>query len=169
MDDMDRAVLEVHGEWPQLAGSRCDAVIAEQYWHDGELSEPANVIWLRADSAWHRLVIDCGVVFWRSADVGPEAYGMSGLGGAVRLEDVGRELDLAGEIIDGITGVAVPGGADVWIGFRSGRRITFRNRDDHTTYQTGWTRREGCSRRLGERVEDVSRWLSLDHEGKRLA
>jgi len=128
------AKLEVHGAWPCLDGKVCEALIAEQFWHDGALRQPANVVWLRASSAWHRLAIDCGVVFWRRDDTGPEPYAMGELGGEVRLEDLARGLGLHGEVIDEIAGAQAPDGADLWIRFRSGRQVTFRDRADHTTY-----------------------------------
>jgi hypothetical protein len=134
---MESGDLEVHGEWPHRRGQTCDACIAEEYWHEGTLDVPANVVWLRTGVTWHRLAIDCGVVFWRTADAGPKAYEMPELCGEVRLRDIGRELGLTGETIDEIAGAPAVGGADVWIGFRSGLRVTFRDRDDHTTYFTG--------------------------------
>jgi len=135
--EMEPSGLEVHGEWPRLRGLSCDACIAEEYWHESQLDQPANVVWLRTGGTWHRLAIDFGVVFWRSADAGPEAYEMPDLRGEVRLRDIGRELGVSGETIDEVGGTPALGGADVWVHFRSGLRVTFRNRDDHTTYFTG--------------------------------
>ncbi|MEZ6037512.1 MAG: hypothetical protein R3F29_08530 [Planctomycetota bacterium] len=133
-DQMGPGQLEVHGKWPELRGQHCDACIAEEYWFEGTLEVPANVVWLRAGATWHRLVIDCGIVFWSTRVAGPEAYEMPELRAEVRLRDLGRELAMAGETIEEIAGAPASGGVDVWIVFRSGRRVTFRDRDDHTTW-----------------------------------
>jgi hypothetical protein len=134
---MDASDLEVHGEWPRLRGQVCDALIADQYWHEGKLCEPANVVWLQVGPIWHRLVIDCGVVFWRRSDAGPAPYEMPELGAEVRLKDIGHETGLIGGLIDDVVGIAIPGGAEVRIALRSGPTLTFRNLDDHTVYYTG--------------------------------
>jgi hypothetical protein len=53
------------GRAPQLAGQLCEAFICQGFAHDGELVENANVVYLCFAGAWHKLVIDCGVIFWR--------------------------------------------------------------------------------------------------------
>ena len=134
---MDSRDLQVMGEWTQLAGSRCDSLLVEQYWHEGRLCEPANVVWLHVGATWHRLTIDCGVVFWRKSDAGPAPHEMPELDAEVRLKDIGHETGLIGGLIDGVVGSAIPGGAEVSIVLRSGQTLTFRNLDDHTAYYTG--------------------------------
>lgn len=134
---MDSRDLDVDGEWPRLDGRACECLVAEEYWHQGQLDEPANVVWLRSGGTWHRLTIDCGIVFWRAADHGPSACSMSELGAEVRLRDLGRELSLIGKAIAKIGGNAIPRGAEVWVQFQAGPRITFRNLDDRTIYYTG--------------------------------
>ena len=134
---MDSSELAVQGEWPRLQGHACDALVVEEYWHEGLLDAPANVVWLRSGPNWHRLVIDCGVVFWRRSGPGPTAYSMPELQADVRLKDIGDELGLLGKPIDDVGGVPIPGGAEVWIQLQAGPRITFRNLNDRTIYYTG--------------------------------
>ena len=131
---MDSPDLEVIGEWPRLAGSRCDSILVEQYWHEGKLCEPANVVWLHVGATWHRLTIDGGVVFWRKSDAGPAPYKMPELDAEVRLKDIGQETGMLGGLIDDVVGSAIPGGAEVSIVVTSGPRLTFRNLDDRTVY-----------------------------------
>jgi len=50
--------------------------------------------------------------------------------------DLGRELGVVGEIIDGIAGIPLDGGAEVRMSLRSGKHVTVRDLDDHTDYYT---------------------------------
>lgn len=134
---MDPSGVETIGEQPRLAGCVLDALVVEEYWHAGALDIPANVIWLRVDAKWHRLCIDCGVVFWRRDDLGPKPYDKPDSYGSVRLTDLGQSLGLAGEAIASIEARSIHPRVEVIVRFASGKVIGFRDADDRTTYYTG--------------------------------
>jgi hypothetical protein len=62
-------MLEFQSEAPDLVGSRCAGVLAQEFWYEGERVSPANVLFLGVESpkgpVWHRIVLDSGLVFWR--------------------------------------------------------------------------------------------------------
>jgi hypothetical protein len=126
--------LEVNGEPPKLSGRICEKLVAEEYWHKGALDIPANVVWLRFDGAWYRLYFDCGIVFWRTSEDGPKSYTMPEIDAEVRIANIGEALGLSGDVVLDYQARAIPGGSEVELRFRSGKRAVFQNVDDRTTY-----------------------------------
>jgi hypothetical protein len=126
------AELTVHGTPPQLASLSCDELLCEQYWYRGELEEPANVIYLRFASQWHRLAFDNGIVFWRTQSERPAPYTMPDLEAETKLDNLGARLRLAGRILDAYRSRAVPGRCEVEFLIERGVKVLFRNIGDHT-------------------------------------
>ncbi len=59
---------------PDLIGRVCTRLVCQQYWHEGELAEEANVTFLQVDAEqWHRFLIDWGEPFWKVVD-GPDKW-----------------------------------------------------------------------------------------------
>jgi len=134
---MDSSDFDVNGTQPSLIGSSCSDLIVEEYWHKGELDNPANVIWLHVDSNWHRLTLDCGVVFWRSnVGYGPKAYEMPELESQVRLTSLGQTLEVAGRVIANVSTRSVEDGLEVALQWDSGDRLVFCHFNDKTSYYT---------------------------------
>jgi hypothetical protein len=126
------AELEVHGTPPELASLACDELLCEQYWHEGSLEEPANVIFLRFASDWHRLCFDHGIVFWRTQSERPAPYAMPSLESETRIDDLGARLGVAGRVLNSYEARAVPGGSEIEFRFAGGVNVLFRNVGDHT-------------------------------------
>ena len=122
------------GEAPDLNGQVCESLLAEEYWYEGELSSPANVVWIRISNAWHRLAIDNGVIFWRRSADSPKEYTMPELNAEVRIADIGKALRLTGELMVGYNARRISGGSEIEFGFGTGKRLLFRNVDDQTDY-----------------------------------
>src|ERR1700730_14892436 len=62
-------MLDFHDPIPEIAHQACRALIAQEYWHHGELVCGANVLFLRLDDdMWHRFFSDAGVVFWKTVE-----------------------------------------------------------------------------------------------------
>ena len=59
------------GKQPNLVGQPFEEFIAQEYWHENQLAEEANVIWIKQKGLWHHLCFDEDIVFWRSVDKGP--------------------------------------------------------------------------------------------------
>ena len=124
--------LEVHGTAPELASLRCDELLCEQYWHRGTLEDPANVVYLRFGSRWHRLTFDHGIVFWRTPSKRPAPYTMPELEAEAKIDNLGTRLGVAGRVLDSYEARAVPGGSEVEFRFEGGVQVLFRNVADHT-------------------------------------
>ena len=125
--------LEVIGATPHLESLRCDELLCEQYWHKGQLEEPANVIYLRCGDEWHRLCIDYGTIFWRTQKERPTPYLMPVWQGESRLDDLGVRIGIANHVIVSFEQAAIEGGAEVVLQFDNGQVLTLRNINDHTT------------------------------------
>ena len=126
---------EIHGEIPDLADKTCDQLLVEQYWNNGTLSEPANVIYFRCGSIWHRLTFDHGIIFWREQTAEPIPYAMDELNSETRISDLGQQLQLQGHRFTSCHARAVQGGSEVTFEFNNGRVLTFQNISDHTTWR----------------------------------
>lgn len=128
--------FEVQGQWPSINGEIVDALLCQEYYYEGALAEPANVIYFKVGSVWHRLTLDCGVIFWRREEVGPEAYAAPEINAEYKIIDLGTRLGIVGSVIITLEPSPVPGGVGVSVLFSNGRRTFFKNQDDVTTYET---------------------------------
>jgi len=126
--------VETYGEPPNLVGLICEALLAEQYWHRGELSDSANVVWLRFKDSWYRLFFEFSAVNWRASDKGPEAYEMPELEAEVRIVDLADQFGLVGDALSSYEAAPIEGGSEVRFEFRSGKSIAFRSVNDATSY-----------------------------------
>jgi hypothetical protein len=127
---------DIHGNAPVLEDVICDAILCEQYWYKGQLTEPANVVHLFVAGQWHRLAIDMGIMFWRVSSAAPEPYQMGDIEAEVRLDDLGDRLDFAGLKLESYIPSVIPGGSQVRFNFKGGRSVTFKNVDDRTVIVT---------------------------------
>ena len=126
--------LEVNGEPPALVGVPCDELLVQQYWHRRELVEPANVIYLQFDGQWHRLYIDCGIVFWRTKESPPAEVPEGKEGFAYPLVDLGQQVGVRGVVLDRLNAEPIEGGVEVRLAFSNGVKVVFCNIADTTTY-----------------------------------
>jgi hypothetical protein len=131
--DRDRQI-EVHGIQPNIEGLVCEQLMAEEYWHDGNLVSSANVVYILVSSCWHRLTIDRGELFWRSSQPTPEPYQMSKLKSEVRIIDLGILYGVKQLVLDRIDSKTIDDGAAVIFVFRGGRTVRFSNVDDSTSH-----------------------------------
>jgi hypothetical protein len=129
--------VDIVGTEPPIAGKVCDALLCQEFWHDGVLEEPANVTFLQFSGEWHRLYFDSGIVFWRDAPNAPETHGEPELKAEYRVVDVGRRYGLVGRELKGVRYRALPEhGSEVTLEFEGGTRLVFRNEHDITGYET---------------------------------
>ena len=128
--------LQVSGEPPDLHQVRCDALLCEQYWYEGKLHTPANVIYIQVGDIWHRLTFDSSIIFWRTQAERPEHYLMPEIEAEAKLDDVGTRLDLAGRVLESYEMSLIPGGSQVRFMFEGGRQVTFQDINDNTVIAT---------------------------------
>ena len=151
---------EIVGSAPVLVNVKCRALLCEQYWHQGELHEPANVIHLNFEDQWHRLTFDFGTIYWSRQAEAPKPYVMSELDAEVRIDDVGERLGLQGLELESYAATKIPGGTEVQFNFAAGRRVTFANVNDSTSIAS-------CrAHDLGQTVADRTVTIVLSYENK---
>jgi len=126
--------LDVNGDAPQLAGLRCDAILCVEYWHGGQLVEPANTVYLCFGGVWHRLYFDYGIIFWRPDERGPGSYEAPELDSSYPVVDVAAERNLLGLRLSRYEMVPIDGGSRVTFAFEGGHRLAFSSIDDVTSY-----------------------------------
>lgn len=66
----DERMLEFNGSQPYLSGVVIQSLLCQEYWYNGHLEEPANIVFLQVNDFWYRLYFDYGTIFWR--DDGPD-------------------------------------------------------------------------------------------------
>jgi hypothetical protein len=115
--------VTVIGETPSIVGSPCEELLAQEYWHKGELVEPANVIYPRFGGAWHRLCLDSPVVFWRRIPAPDPPTGEEG--SAYPLVDLGKRCGVRGIVLDRLEVTSIEGGSEVRFGFRNYAELLF--------------------------------------------
>jgi hypothetical protein len=130
--------LEIDGDPPALAGQRCDALLVQQYWHKGELYEPANVIYMQFAGNWHRLFFDRGIIFWRTCESRPERNADIQDEFSYPLIDLGTQLGLTGVMLERCEAESIQRGSQVRMTFSNGVRVVFEDVDDTTLYRAAW-------------------------------
>jgi len=126
--------VDINGDQPDIIGQVCEALVAIEYSHAGVVVEPANVIFLRFASRWHRLYFDFGIVFWRSSDDGPATFEAEELDASFRAEDIGTRFGLVGRRLEAVRYDTLDDGSRVTLRFDDSRQIRFDCRSDVTTY-----------------------------------
>ena len=122
-------MLEFNAPLPRLAGARCSALLAQEFWHAGERVSPANALFLAVEGgAWHRIAIDCGIVFWRIETEpslpGPEMD--SDQYGQHPLVDIGAQYGLVGRQIQDVWAAQQREGDELLIQFENGPVVVLR-------------------------------------------
>ncbi len=69
--------LDIVGVPPHILGRRCQALLCQQYWYQGKLTEAALSVFLKFENQWHRLFLDFNAVFWRPQEEEPESWSIS--------------------------------------------------------------------------------------------
>ena len=125
--------MSVNSEPPALVGLTCDELLVGEYWHKGELVEPANVIYLRFGGRWHRMYFDCAIVFWGLTTL-PQAVQHGEDDFAYPLVDMGQRFGVRGIVLDGLVTAPIPSGSEVRFEFRNGVDVVFSSVSDTVTY-----------------------------------
>jgi hypothetical protein len=124
--------LAVHETLPAVAGKTCAAMLALAYYYRGMPVADDIVLVLRLDdSAWHRIFIDAGVVFWQvmdALDSGGE-YDRH----HYALTDLGTAHGLVGKRLTDVRTVDLQGGGEVQLVFEGAATVILRNVDGAST------------------------------------
>jgi hypothetical protein len=114
-----------------IAGHKCEAFLYQEYWHDGQLVNEANVLFLKTDSnLWQRICFDCGVLFWREEKeaTSPPSQGRHDY----PLIDLGLKYNLNGRRIEKLWQSLVPMQGEFGLSFEGGTQIILRNSNDRS-------------------------------------
>ena len=131
--------LEINGKFPHIEQKDLSKLICEQFWYDGELKDPANVVHLCVDNHWFRLYFDCGIIFWRDQSAAPEPYSYLDKSAAkveTRLQNLLNEIGVESCLIVCVEAREISGGSMVKIALSSGAVIEFKNVADVSSYST---------------------------------
>jgi hypothetical protein len=127
--------MEVVGRVPELAGLLCEAFICEGFVHDGELVASAHVVYLCFAGAWHKLVIDCGVIIWRPSPGQPSPSAIASEGWEYPHIDVGAIANVIGHRLKEYRMQTATAGGKVTFFFDNERIITIDNKDDTSSFR----------------------------------
>ena len=118
-----------------IAGHKCEAFLCQQYWHEGQLVEEANVLFLKTDSnLWQRICFDSGVLFWREEKEAssPPSQGPHGY----PLVDLAAKYNLGGRRIERVWQSLVPMQGELGLSFEGDTQIILRNSNDRSILET---------------------------------
>ena len=126
-------MIEVDGVQPDLAGTRCEELLCQQYWHEGELRDEADIVFLKIAGTWHQLYFDSGVVHWRRQEETPqyEPVGKDAVF-SYPLVDLGSNFGVRDRLIDDCQIRETADGETVTLIFQQGATLSFINRGDST-------------------------------------
>jgi len=127
--------MEIVGSPPELAGLQCEALICEAFIHKGGLRATANTVHLCFAGIWYRLIIDCGVIFWRQSMGAPKPWAIDDLGFQYPHADVGKVAGVIGRRLRHYRMDSTLSGVAVTFSFDNGREIVIDNADDQTTFR----------------------------------
>jgi hypothetical protein len=126
-------MLEFHHPTPDITGAKCSALLAQQFWHQGELVSAINVLFIGlADGSWQRVALDAGLVFWHVEEIPsfPNASQDSEQYGQHPLVDLGARYSLIGRMIESVTTASVAAGDELRIRFTGDTSVILRDRPD---------------------------------------
>lgn len=126
--------VEINGQPPELRGQVCGAFLCEQFRHEGELVNVANVVYILFAQQWHQLTIDCGIVYWRLKDEAPEPWAIPEEGSEFPLFDLSIKAGVIGVRLTRYLMEPTAGGSRVTFEFENGRSVVLDNHADRTTY-----------------------------------
>lgn len=115
----------------------CEAFICEGFVSKGQLLANANVVYLCFDGVWHKLVIDCGVIFWRPIPDAPNPWTIESEGSEYPHVDVGAIAGVVGHRLGEYRMETIPAGGSVTFYFENDRTITIDNENDASSFRIG--------------------------------
>jgi hypothetical protein len=127
--------MEIVGRAPDLVGLLCDAFICEGFVHNGKLVANANVVHLCFAGVWHKLTIDCGVIFWRRSEKKPVPWSILSEGWECPHVDVGAIAGIVGHRLEDYRMATTNAGGQVIFLFDNGRKIAINNENDRSSFQ----------------------------------
>jgi hypothetical protein len=129
--------MELVGQPPELTGLLCEAFICEGFVSEGKLIANASVVYLRFGGAWHKLVIDCGVILWRPFPGEPSPWKIASEGWEYPHVNVGILAGVVGHRLREYRMETVAAGGSVIFYFDNDRTIAIDNENDASSFRIG--------------------------------
>lgn len=128
---------EFNGSQPFLRGVLIQSLLCQEYWYNGLLDQPANIVYLQVRDIWHRLYFDCGVIFWRDDGTEGMIWGdEKNDDSEFRTIDLLQRFALGGRTIADCTSETVnEHGSKVTFQFDGGGALSFVNVNDQTVIE----------------------------------
>jgi hypothetical protein len=117
-------MLKTDGIPPKLKGHECEALLCQQYWRDGKLEQPLDILFIKSHDRWTQLYFENETVYWRLQPESPEPH-IEKEGDPFRypLVDLGIQYGLNGQLIEDYNVEPVVGGAKVRFEFEKGNLL----------------------------------------------
>ncbi|WP_424949948.1 hypothetical protein [Deinococcus sp.] len=113
------------GQLPHLEGKILEEMIGQEYRFRQEKPDSPAQVFLFIGGVWYRVSADGPQLYWRIWDRAPEAWEVPEEGMYAPLRDLGHELGLKGQILEGYSYGIRNDSPSVSINFQDGRQITF--------------------------------------------
>ena len=134
MTDSDFSLPLEIGIRPELMGRRCNGFLLNQMFEDGRLLFPADIIYVRVDDEWHRLVLDASLIMWEPHPGDPQPGEAMSDEFEFRLHNLAKEGGFLGLNFSGFSKDFAGHVSRVEFCFADGRRIVFEGSGDRTHY-----------------------------------
>lgn len=129
-------MLEIDGTPPALTNQRCEELLCQQYWYEGNLAQEVDILMLKVNGCWHQLYFDEGIVFWRIQPEPPVPVEREiGSPFAYPLINLGEQFDLKDCIITDCITEALIEGARVTLVFADKGSLYITHSDNKTQLQ----------------------------------
>ncbi|MET0116583.1 MAG: hypothetical protein ABW090_04100 [Sedimenticola sp.] len=126
-------MITINGRQPDLSGATCEELLCQQYIHNGQLEDEADVVFLKIAGQWHQLYFDGGVVHWRMQDDEPEQRVVAEDDVfSYPLVDLGDSYGIKGQMFSDCQVMETDDGETVTLTFETGSQLLFQNIGDST-------------------------------------
>jgi hypothetical protein len=108
-------------EIPDTTGKICEALLKQEFWHEGAKIEDISVLFLKVrDGAWHRFFFDCGPLFWKIVEA-PDVWNTTPADSFHYPQtEIGSELGIIGQLIESAELHEATGFEEVRLQFENG-------------------------------------------------
>jgi len=118
------------GQPPELAGRTLRELIGQDYRYREDSAHSPDQVFLLVEGQWWRTFTDGPHLHWQARQEAPRAWESPEDGISALLRDLGRELGLRGEVLNGWSHGVWNSSPALSLNFEDGRQINFFTGDD---------------------------------------
>ena len=133
MDTLSRSP-EINGATPPL-GLSCTAFQVLHFYENAQISDLANVTYLRLEHSWFRVYFEAASVFWRCGEA-PQVPTNSDLRSGLLLNDLSGDDRVVGQVLQAIEHISQEGSTVVVLRWSGGAvlRLVYSHNLDAATF-----------------------------------